>query len=536
MVHFPGCISFTVKDARFIDFTVTETSFTVPNHQNSEMDARPIGGEWLKGHFKLSQYTLTHSSYIADNVAIRVTSKGNIEQDYGIKYAVADENNPVHHIEFFLKYDDLQLDFLQNVFQRTSRAEIEHFVMESPAGRSARRIGFWYEFLTGQLLHLIRPISGNYIDLLNPDKYFTGRTEKNARWRINDNLLGTRAYCPIVRRTRELGHLLGQDLTTKIETLKADYPEDIFRRATNYLYSKETKSSYEIEKEKPSPDRTQKFIALLQMAGSETNEQMLREGRLVMLQNAIVDPRFATAAFRDFQNYIGQSLGNGQEIFHYICPPPSLMVSLMEGLQTLALKTAGITSPEIRTAVIAFGFVFIHPFEDGNGRLHRFLIHDVLTHDEKVPKGLIIPVSAHMLNNIKEYNAILERYSKPLMRRVRFSTSDIGEAEILNPEEVEGYFRYPDLTEQCLYLVRTLHDTIQEDMPEELAFVQRFDEAKRAVQQIVDMPDKHIAQMLTFLHQNKGIFPKRRREFFDKLTDAEIEQMQEAYRRIYELD
>jgi hypothetical protein len=122
------------------------------------------------------------------------------------------------------------------------------------------------------------------------------------------------------------------------------------------------------------------------------------------------------------------------------------------------------------------------------------------------------------------------------MRRVRFSTSDIGAAEILNPEEVEGYFRYPDLTEQCLYLVQTLHDTIQEDMPEELAFVQRFDEAKRAVQQIVDMPDKHIAQMLTFLHQNKGIFPKRRREYFDKLTDAEIEQMQEAYRRIYDLD
>ena len=43
-------------------------------------------------------------------------------------------------------------------------------------------------------------------------------------------------------------------------------------------------------------------------------------------------------------------------------------------------------------------------------------------------------------------------------------------------------------------------------------------------------------QMLTFLHQNKGIFPKRRREHFDKLTDAEIEQMQAAYRRIYELD
>ena len=85
---------------------------------------------------------MTHSSFIADNPEIRVTSKGNIEQDYGIKYAVADEDNPVHHIEFFLKYDDLNLDFLKAVFQRTPPAEIEHFIAESPAGRSARRIGF----------------------------------------------------------------------------------------------------------------------------------------------------------------------------------------------------------------------------------------------------------------------------------------------------------------------------------------------------------------------------------------------------------
>jgi Fic family protein len=500
------------------------------------MKAKPVGGEWLKEHFKLSQYTLTHSSFIADNPAIRMTSKGNIEQDYGIKYSVTDENAPVHHIEFFLKYDDLNLDFLLTIFRLISPTEIENFVSETPSGRSARRIGFWYEFLIGQLLNLSHPVSGNYIELIDPGKYFTGQTEKNARWRINDNLLGTRAYCPIVRRTQELDKLLEQDLTSKIEALKADYPEDLFRRATNYLYSKETKSSYEIEKEKPSPDRTQKFIALLQMAGSETNEQMLKESRLVMLQNAIVDTRFAAPAFRDFQNYIGQSLGNGQEIFHYICPQPALMLSMMEGLKVLALKTAGLTQPEIRTTVIAFGFVFIHPFEDGNGRLHRFLIHDVLTHDKKVPDGFIIPVSAHMLNNIKEYDTILEKYSKPLMRRVKFSTSDTGEVNILNPEEVEGYFQYPDLTEQCLYLVQTLHDTIREDMPEELAFIQRFDEAKRAIQQIVDMPDKLIGQMLTFLHQNKGTFPKRRRDHFNKLTDAEIARMQDAYRRIYELE
>ena len=153
----------------------------------------------------------------------------------------------------------------------------------------------------------------------------------------------------------------------------------------------------------------------------------------------------------------------------------------MEGLKDTAFKTIGIF-PEIRAAIIAFGFVFIHPFEDGNGRLHRFLIHDILVHDGIVPQGLIIPVSAHMLNNKKA----------------------VGEIEVTSLKEVYGYFRYPDLTDQCIYLAQVIHATLKQDMPEELVFIQRYDEVKKELQRIVDMPDKDISMMIVFLHQNKG--------------------------------
>lgn len=76
---------------------------------------------------------------------------------------------------------------------------------------------------------------------------------------------------------------------------------------------------------------------------------------------------------------------------------------------------------------------------------------------------------------------------------------------------------------------------LTEDMPGELLFIQRYDEAKKELQYIVDMPDKLISMMLTFIHQNKGVFPKRRREYFSKLTDEEINRMQTAYRRVFEL-
>jgi Fic family protein len=35
----------------------------------------------------------------------------------------------------------------------------------------------------------------------------------------------------------------------------------------------------------------------------------------------------------------------------------------------------------MRSAIAAFGLVFIHPLADGNGRVHRFLINDILRRD-----------------------------------------------------------------------------------------------------------------------------------------------------------
>lgn len=495
---------------------------------------QPVGNEWLKKHFDLMHFTFTHSSFIGSNSSVELTSKGNVEQTYGLKYRVS-EDTPLRHIEFGLKYDDLNLDFLKAVFERISQQDIETFITAAPASKYARKIGFLYEFLTGKQLTLSNSVSGNYTELLDEDKYITGKTTKETRWRINNNLLGTSDYCPVVRKTRELKELLDLDMQEEIRKLEGNYSPDIFRRAISYLYNKETRSSYEIEREKPSPDRMEKFVALLTKAGTETNEEIVAATRLLMLQNAIVDPRFAETQFRDFQNFVGESLPNFQEHIHYVCPPPGMLPSLMHGLWQTTLKTEGVF-PEVRAALISFGFVFIHPFEDGNGRLHRFLIHDVLAHDKLVPRGLIIPVSAHMVTHIREYDLALEKYSKPLMQRIRYDRKPDGSIVVTNPEMLEGYFRYPDLTDQCNYLIQTFHATLQEDMPGELLFMQRYDEAKKELQRIVDMPDKYTNLMLSFLHQNNGIFPKRRREYFDKLTDEEIARMQTAYRKVFELD
>jgi hypothetical protein len=58
-------------------------------------------------------------------------------------------------------------------------------------------------------------------------------------------------------------------LYKEIEDLKKDYQYEIFQRASQYLYRKETRSSYEIESENPSPDRMDRFIRLLYQAGKQ---------------------------------------------------------------------------------------------------------------------------------------------------------------------------------------------------------------------------------------------------------------------------
>ena len=65
----------------------------------------------------------------------------------------------------------------------------------------------------------------------------------------------------------------------------------------------------------------------------------------------------------------------GEEIYHYVCPFRRKI-------------NRGATNRS--AAIIAFGFVFIHPFLDGNGRIHRFLIHDMLTRDGIAEQGLVI--------------------------------------------------------------------------------------------------------------------------------------------------
>ena len=43
----------------------------------------------------------------------------------------------------------------------------------------------------------------------------------------------------------------------------------------------------------------------------------------------------------------------------------------------------------MRAAVLSFAFVYIHPLADGNGRVHRFLVNDLLYRDGILSEPMI---------------------------------------------------------------------------------------------------------------------------------------------------
>lgn len=428
------------------------------------------------------------------------------------------------HLEFALKYDGTNLEILSALFEKVPREELLAYIRSKPTGKYARRIWYLFELLTGKRLPIKDLTLGNYVELLEADAYYTADPVQVRRQRINDNLLGDARFSPMVRRTEPLAAFEKKDLPARCRQLLEGYPRDILRRALSYLYTKETKSSFEIENVTLDASRTERFVALLATA---EKKDFFSKPELVDLQNRIVDERFRDLDCRQSQNYVGESV-SWREKIHFVSPKPADLADLMEGMFAAHRRMeAGKIQAVVHAATIAFGFVYMHPFEDGNGRIHRFLIHNILARRGFTPPGAIFPVSAAMLQDKDAYDMALENLSVPLLPLVQYKLDSQGRMTVQN--ETALRYRYIDLTAQTEALFLFVERVIETDLVQELDFLRHYDTAKSGLQAIVDMPDRLIDLFIRLCVQNKGVLSAaNRKHHFSMLTDEEVAQMQEA--------
>jgi hypothetical protein len=483
--------------------------------------------------FLLEKYRLEtipnwhHSRVGTSGTRSSIIQDGQVETNYPQSYWPGDRDED--HLEFALKYDGINLAALAIIFKVIDASALCDWIASKPTGKYARKIWFLYEYQTGRQLPLSDITQGNYVELLEKKLYYTAIQGQHVqRQRIFNNLPGTPGFCPIVRRTEKLTELERFDIPQRCGEIMTAYPSELLTRALSYLYSKETRASFEIEHITPSSSRTDRFIALLATAA---HRDFCEKALFIEIQNSIVDPRYRDADYRRDQNYVGETVSLHQEKIHYVSPRPEDLTPLMEGLISThhKLKKDSGIPVVIHAAIIAYGFVFLHPFEDGNGRIHRFLIHNILSQQGLVPEGLMFPVSAAMLSNPILYDRSLEAFSLPLLKLIDYDLDELGGMTVTGQTGL--WYRYIDMTAQVEALYEFVIKTVEDELKKELDFLVSYDKIKNALQEIVDMPDRKIDLFIRYCLQNKGhLSATKRAAHFSDLTDEEIAHMEAAIR------
>ncbi len=453
---------------------------------------------------------------------------GHILEFYPRQHGTA--NTPSSHLRFMLRNEAFDLGLVVAALGAIAPTDLETWVRSQPTGRYGRRAWYLYESFTGKTLDLDDVRMGNYVPLLDARKHLVGLERRSPRHRVLDNLLGTAGFCPTVRRTRRLVERMAERLDKDARSLVEGVDAAVLMRAVNFLYSKETRSTFEIEGEHATASRAKRFVAALSTAAELDPTD---RSALVELQGSIVEPRYAARGWRDNQVFVGQILGGYREHVEFVCPRPQDVPELMEAwtAMTRRLLEGGVHAV-IAAAVISFSFVFIHPFADGNGRIHRFLLHHVLSRLGYSPRGAIFPVSASIVRNLPEYDRVLQSFSKPLLPYIDWHWTPGRELVVDN--DTVNHYRYFDATRFAEYLFDRVEDTLLVDLSDELSFVAIFDRALDAARQVVEMPDRRASLFVRLCMQNGGRLAARKREQFGELSDDEVSAMEEGVRRAME--
>lgn len=437
----------------------------------------------------------------------------------------------VEHLVFALKYEGVQLLTLKKVFLAFDKEELEEAARAKPTSAYVRRLCFFYEWLLERPLALQDVIAGAYTEAVDGKLQYGTRYHSNeTRFRVRNNLPGSRLFCPLVFKTRRLDQFIEMDFAGKAKSIVANAPRELIARAAAFLLLSDSKASFAIEGENPPKERIARWGAAISKAG----QIELNEARLVALQREIIgDDRFVTIGLRHEGGFVGRHDSCSQpEPEHVSANAPDLR-SLLSGLFEFDLQSTKFElHPVLAAASIAFGFVYIHPFEDGNGRLHRFLMHHVLAERSFTPEGLVFPISSVILDDVARYKDVLETVSRPLLQFVDWTSTERGNVAVRN--DTADFYRYFDATAHCEYLFKCIERAVDKDLPEELAFLESRDGFHRRVTAIVDMGERRLDLLLRFLRQNHGTFSKRAiTEEFSALTDQEVMDIESIYQKLF---
>lgn len=471
------------------------------------------------------------------SVQTRVGTPRSVVRESGrIERAVSSAMRPDHslagHLTFALKNEGVQLELLSRLFATVDPDDLVQWVRREPTGQYARRAGFFYERLTGRTLAVDATPAGNYTPALNPEmELVSARPVRDTRWRVMDNLLGDARFTPQVRFTSTVRDALQFDILEHINSLEQQFSADLVMRSAIWMTVKESRSSFAIENEGNKTDRIQRFASVI---GSLTGKGDNVFDQIEAVQREILGPAAIHRGYRQSPVFVGETLRNGEQAVHYFAPDWKDVPHYMAGLKEMMRRTEGLPSA-VRAALISFGFVYIHPLVDGNGRMSRFLINDTLRRDGVLPAPFIVPVSATFMHQgLKpmSYDGALEVLSKPLTDRYsgmwRFGDEKIAADGVRHNFEFEGYsdanhaWRFPDMTEHVVFMANALDIAINKDMRDEALYLKRHSDARALLKNVIEGPDSAIDRIIRSIRENRFSVSGKLRSEYPQLQREDI--------------
>jgi len=489
--------------------------------------AQLIGFSWLLNHFNLS-IPLRDLSCISTK---RLSSQKLQSGDWTLfDTKLKIENRVFSHLEFALKHEVLDLLVLKHILKHFPEEELTQEIKENPKRIFSKKIWFYYEFLLNKKLPLDDLPIGKYDNLLDEKKYIVSNNAiKSKRHKINNNLLGTSKICPIILRTKALEHYMDLNLEDDISMLIGTVSKSLVRRAASFLLLSDSQASFEIEGERASKNRIENWGKIINEAGKTP----LSISELERLHSILLeDTRFIKIGLREDEVFLGDRDRDNFPIPEFIGARSEDLKALIEAWISLDKRlSANNIDPILHAVIIAFSFVYIHPLADGNGRIHRYLIHHVLAQRNYYPKGMIFPISSVILDEIEKYRDVLVAHSSPLMSMISWEATAFGNVKVLN--ETSDLYRFFNCTQSCEFIYAAVEKTIKETLPNELEYLDAFDKAYGEINEMLEMPDNQIKSLITFILQNNGKLSKKKKEkYYDKLTmeeTQEIENIVEEY-------